>query len=64
MKMWHLATVADALAHGFYAEEGKFAATSYEIVAALPTRPAPPPVPTLRGAGRALARRLRGRLGR
>lgn len=64
MKMWHLATIADALTHGFYADSSKFDGTRAEIVTALPT----PRSSSVSGAWRRsaldLARRVRGRLGR
>jgi hypothetical protein len=37
VKLWHLATVADVLAHDFYAGPAKFDSTASEVVAALPT---------------------------
>jgi hypothetical protein len=61
VKMWHLATVADALTHDFYASPVKFDGASSEVVAALPTDRL---VVTIKNSLRQLARRVRARVRR
>jgi hypothetical protein len=44
MRMWHLATVADALTHDFYVGPARFAQTRSDVVSARPARePGAPP---------------------
>jgi len=57
--MWHLATIADALANDFYASGAKFDGGGTELAAALPKR-AGRLATTAKASLRRLARRVRG----
>jgi hypothetical protein len=66
MKMWHLATVADALSSNFYVGESRFTDTKREVVAARPTATVAPQgrLDSVERAARAVARRWRDRVRR
>jgi asparagine synthetase B (glutamine-hydrolysing) len=59
VKMWHLATVADALAQDFYAGEAKFDGARSDAVAVLPAKRVERPTVALQTSLRRLARRAR-----
>lgn len=62
-RLWHLATVADALSSDFHVGESRFSNTRREVVAARPTMAVVPPrkLRSIERAARAVARRLRDR---
>jgi hypothetical protein len=62
VKLWHLATVADALANDFYASSAKFDSTASEVVAGLATEHDERPVVTIKKLLRRFARRVRDRV--
>lgn len=65
MKMWHMATIADALGNDFHAAPSRFAVRSSEVVAARPTTPVPLKSKSkLERTARSLARRVRDRVRR
>jgi hypothetical protein len=65
MKMWHMATIADALSNDFHAVPSRFAAESSEVVAVRPATAVPPKSKSrLERAARSLARGVRDRVRR
>lgn len=61
MRLWHLATVADAISNDFHVGESRFSDDRRQVVAPLPAKPVVPPRQPrpVERAARTVARRLR-----